>query len=84
MWQTAKSLVGKASIQPPRKIIFEGKIITSLKTISGLINEFYIQKIKKIRDNFRTHNVAPIDILKKLISKPKSTFSLKSPSVAKV
>ena len=44
MWQTAKSLAGKASIQPPRKIIFEGKIITSLKTISGLINEFYIQK----------------------------------------
>ena len=47
MWQMVKSLVGKASIQPPRKITSEGKVITSLKTISGLINNFYIQKIKK-------------------------------------
>ena len=43
-----------------------------------------MEKIQKIRDNFKVHDVNPIEILQTLITKPKSTFSLKAPSVARV
>ena len=84
MWSMVKKLSGKLSIQPPRKLVVEGKVITLVKTISNLINKFFVNKICKIRNNFGYHKNTAIDILKLLIPKPKSKFQLKPPAVSRV
>merc|ERR1711867_431512 len=67
MWSMVKKLSGKLSIQPPRKLVIEGKLITSVKSIANHINKFFVNKIVKIRNNFGHHNKTAIDILKILI-----------------
>ena len=61
---------------PPRVLAFEGKIITSMRTIPNITNKFHIYKINKIRELFSPNNVTPLDIFKKLVPKPKSKFKL--------
>ena len=49
-----------------------------------MVNNFVINKIKKIRSLFKLHDWDPIKILAKLIPKPKSKFRLKTPTVQRV
>ena len=79
-----KKLSGKLSIQPPRKLVIGGKVITSVKSIANHINKFFVNKIEKIRNNFGHHNNTAIDILKILIPRPKGKFQLKPPTVSRV
>ena len=44
MWNTVKSLSGKLTIQPPRKIVKDGTVITLVMKISNFINTFFVQK----------------------------------------
>ena len=65
-------------------IVINSKVITSVKKIANLINEFFVTKIQKIRSKFKIHNTNSLDILKRVIPKPTSKFSLKPPTISKV
>ena len=48
MWETFKKLTNSSKQVPPRVISHNGKMVTSIKKIVNIANEFFIEKIKKI------------------------------------
>ena len=68
MWRTVKDMTHKNKQVPPRRIIINGSITTSLKKICNHANDYYISKINKLRNTFTINkNISPIQILKFLI-----------------
>ena len=74
MWKTISELTGKTKVITPSKIINGVEVITSPKKIANHMNDFYIEKIAKIRREFNKPKVDPINILNKIIKKP--TFKI--------
>lgn len=82
LWTTIKEVTNNVSKSPPRNIIHNGQMVTSLRKISNIANKFYIDKINKIRDSFTPNEVDHIEILESLIEKPKSKFILPKISIS--
>ena len=53
--------------QPPSKITYDNKVITSPRSIANISNNYFIQKVEKIRNIFTQSKFYPIKILNKLI-----------------
>ena len=51
-------------------------LITSPKDMANTANNFFIQKIEKIRNNFTNEMVSPMDIVKKLIPRVEDNFEI--------
>ena len=58
MWAAVKNLTNTNKNQPPRMIINNGDKVTSLKKISSIANEHFINKINKIREGFSPPNIS--------------------------
>ena len=52
--------------QVPSNITFNNKQVTSPKTIAEICNNFFVQKVRKIRSIFYYNKVDPLDILSKI------------------
>ena len=52
---------------PPRMLVQEFTIVTSIKNIANIANKFYIDKILKIGENFSPSHITPLMLLKKLV-----------------
>merc|ERR1712240_255243 len=81
MWKTVQDLVGKQKQVPPRNLVINGKSTTSLKKICNYLNNFFIEKVNKIRENFsKVNRTSAINILitraLKNIKRAKDTNSL--------
>ena len=76
LWTTVKELTNTSTKTPPRHIIHENSVITSLRKIANVANQHFINKIKKIRSKFTSSNLTHIQILEQLINKPKSKFKI--------
>ena len=50
--------------------------VSSIRTIANIANQHFIKKINTIRNKFIHSNITHIQILEKLISKPKSKFTI--------
>ena len=58
MWQTVKTLTNNNKQNPPRIISYNNIVITKLKEICNIANNYFIQKINNIRDKFTiNHNI---------------------------
>ena len=78
MWKNFKTITNNNKQVPPRNINHNGKFITSIKDICDIANQFYIDKIKKIRDNFTINNkINPINILSSLIKRNPNQIYIK-------
>ena len=81
MWGDVKKLTNKTKKITPRIITFNNKVLTSIKKITNIANEYYKEKITKIRNKFYNNlNITPIQILEALIPKYNTTFSLPIPT----
>ena len=49
--------------------------------MSESMNNFFIEKVEEIRRNFPDQKMSPMEILRKLIPEPTSTFELKEISI---
>ena len=65
--------------QVPSAIIHNNLKITSPKKIAEIANNFFVDKIEKIKQNFTYSSVKPIDILK--ILKPRTENKLVIPNI---
>ena len=75
MWKTFKELSNTSTQVPPRLILHDGKLVTSIKKIVNIANNFFIEKIQKIRNSFPTTNgVTPLEILEFLVPKNNKKF----------
>ena len=73
---TVKDMTDSYNKTPPRHIDHDNRPMTSLRQIANIANRHYIDKIDKIRKNFKKHKMTHIDLLKMIIPRPKSTFRL--------
>ena len=73
-WKFVKQLNGVNKQQIPNNITFGGKQITSPKEIAKIANNYFIDKILKIRENFKITDVDPIHILSALIPRTSNNF----------
>ena len=66
---TVKTLTGNQNMATPKRIINQGKTITSTKEIAELINNNNIEKIEEMRTHFKEPVIDPMEILKRTIPK---------------
>ena len=67
MWGTFKNLTNTNKQVPPRVILHNGNLVTSLKKIVNIANEFFIEKISKIRESFPVNSsISALEILQNL------------------
>ena len=76
LWTTVKDLTNTATKAPPRNIIHNNTIVTSLKKIANIACTHFINKIVTIRSKFTQNQVKHTQILEHLIKKPKLKFIL--------
>ena len=65
----------------PRNIIKNNKIYNNPKHICNIANNFYINTIKKIREEIPDIPVKPIEVLKQIYPRNTNTFSIPIPTV---
>ena len=82
-WKTLKNINNTNKQTPPNIINNNGKLISSPKLIANIANNYFIEKIKQIRNKFITDNANPINILETLIKKPKTIFNLQLITIKK-
>ena len=78
MWRTFKDLSNTNNQTPPRIIVHDGNLVTSVRKIVNIANDFFIDKIRKIRESFPVNNnVSPLEILQNLVPKNNNQFCIK-------
>ena len=75
-WQLIKELNGNCKKNSPDSILHNGTEHTSPKQIAQLANEFFINKILKIRETFTPHKVTPLEILSLTFPRNTEKFNL--------
>ena len=78
IWSNVKGLLNWAKVLSPSKLFYEGVIVTSPWKLASIMNEFYIQKVIKIRENLPISNKDPMEKLRQLRKNKCSVFSLKT------
>ena len=76
-WKCLKETNSNKRLGPPSTLINKGQTITSPKKMAQIANNFFIEKIQKIRDNITAYEIDPIEILISLIPRVKDNFKLK-------
>ena len=76
LWKTVKDLSGSNVCTIPRRIISGGKTITSPKKLADACNNFFVNKVGKIRTKFIETDTNPIKILEKLVPRAREKFIL--------
>ena len=57
-------------------------MVTSIKEIVNIANEFFIEKIQKIRDSFPVNlSITPLEILENLVPKCDNIFEIKMATI---
>ena len=64
------------SSSSPTKLFHNGKLETSPKELTKIMNNYYIDKIKKIRNDLPPANADPLSKLKEMMKDKTSTFNL--------
>merc|ERR1712240_767534 len=80
-WKTLKEINNSKTFTSPRSIINKDKIITNIKDICNIANNYYINSIKKLRDNIQKITTTPVEILKKIYPRVEATLEIPIPTV---
>ena len=82
MWGTFQKLTSTNKQVPPRVILHKGNLVTSVKEIVNIANDFFIEKICKIRESFPVNeNISPMEILQRLVPKCQNQFDVKMATI---
>ena len=69
VWQTAYEVLGNHQTSFPSQILHCGRLLTNPKEIATEVNNFFIEKIRKLKEDFEPYlNEDPIAELKEYLS----------------
>ena len=80
-WKALKDLNNKNQITAPRNIIKDDKIYNNPNDICNIANNYYIDTIKKLREQIPNIPVKPVDVLKQIYPRNTNTFTIPIPTV---
>ena len=85
MWGTFKDLTNMNKQLPPRIILHDGNLVTSIKKIVNIANEFFVEKIRKIRESFPANKyISALEILQNLVPKCQNEFKIKMATITDI
>ena len=76
LWKNVLGWLNWSSIVTPSQLFYEGKLENKPNKIANIMNKFFIDKVKKIRESITKHQNDPLFTLKKLMRNRNSQFSL--------
>ena len=77
LWRNLKGWLGWKNTGPPTKLFYQGRLVTSPQGLADTMNSFFIEKVKKLRDNLPPCTSDPLAHLKLAMASRTSTFSLR-------
>ena len=81
VWSTAYEILGNQRTSFPSQILHCGRLISNPKEIAAEVNKFFVDKIRKLKEEFETDEIQePLTELKTYLSKknvPRDGFNLK-------
>ena len=80
-WKTLKDLNNTNAITTPRNIIKNNKIYNNPKDICNIANNYYINTIKKLREQIPKIPVKPVEVLKQIYPRNTNTLTIPIPTV---
>ena len=84
MWKTAKSLLGWVCAGPPTQLYHMGQYITSPAGLATTMNNFFLSKVKKLRDSIPHTDVDPLSKMKESMKNRSCSFSFSSVTSAQI
>merc|ERR1712240_754057 len=80
-WKTLKEINNTKSFRSPRSITNKDKITTNIKEICNIANNFYINSIRKLRENIPKIMTTPVEILKKIYPGVETKLEIPIPTI---
>ena len=78
IWKTVNNILNWSSQVSPNKLFFEGNMLTRSEDIASALNKFFLDKVRKIKENLPLPTVDPLEKLKNLMVKRTSSFELQA------
>ena len=76
-WQCVKSLLAWSSGGPPTQLVSNGSLLTKPSDLSETMNSYFINKVKKLRQQLPESPGDPSELVKKLMTGVNCTFSFR-------
>ena len=76
LWKSVQGWLNWSSSASPTKLYKDGQLITSPARLADIMNEFFIDKILKIRQHLPAPSGNPLETLENMMRNRTSTFSL--------
>ena len=76
-WKTVKGWLGWGSAATPTKLFSDGRLVTSPGGLAACMNKFFLDKIKRLRQNIPAANADPLVRLREATSHRNCSFKLK-------
>ena len=67
-WQNLKKWLGWRSGGPPTKLIKNGELFSKPAVLANIMNQFFITKVRKLRESIPLSQGDPLDLTRKLLS----------------
>ena len=75
-WSKVKSWLGWSSGGPPTQLFENGLLLNKPSSLAKCMNEFFINKVRNLRENLPPSPFNPLELLKKLMKNRTCSFSL--------
>jgi hypothetical protein len=84
MWQTAKEILGWRGAGPPTQLEHKGEVVNSPSGLANAMNEFFVEKVKKLRSSIKGTDKDPAEKLREAMKGRKCSFDFEKVSSKKV
>ena len=74
IWKNAKSFLGWSSGGPPSKLIQNGNLFTKPRDLTKISNEFFINKVKKLRETIPAMIGDPLERVRSMMANRRCSF----------
>ena len=78
IWKNAKLWLGWSSGGPPNKLMSEGNIYSKPRDLAHIMNNFFVNKVKQLRQNLPRNVGDPLALVRKLMRTRNCSFEFKS------
>ena len=78
IWKNVKNWLGWTSGGPPSKLLEDGRIYTKPSDLAKIMNTFFTNKVRNLRENLPQNPGDPLRLVQKLMLNRTCTFKLKS------
>ena len=77
VWKNIKTWLGWSSGGPPSKLVENGSIFTKPKDLAKIMNNYFVSKVKNLRENLPPNQGDPLSLLRRIMANRKCSFKLK-------